>query len=89
MCKHVKHLEMQANIQKWGNSLAIRIPKILTEETGVSEGSSVEMTLENGKIILKPLHTNKYSLNDLLKKVNKNNLHDEINTNEPLGNEIW
>ena len=45
--------------------------------------------LENGKIILKPVKTKKYSLNDLLKKVNKNNLHSEIDTGETIGNEEW
>jgi len=80
---------MQTNIQKWGNSLAIRIPKAFTKETGIKDGSTIDITLEDGKIIVKPLKVMKYSLNDLLKKVNKENLHNEIESGDSIGNETW
>ena len=45
---------MKATVQKWGNSLAIRIPKNVTKETKVTEGSSINIQVENGNIILSP-----------------------------------
>jgi len=46
---------MKATIQKWGNSLAIRIPKNITKDTRVSEGSNIDIMIENGKIVLSPI----------------------------------
>ena len=79
---------MKATIQKWGNSLAIRIPKNISIDTNVSEGTNIEISVENGNIVLCP--TNKeYSLKELLKVVNSENIHSEVSTGENVGGEIW
>lgn len=77
---------MKTVIKKWGNSLGIRLPKYITAEYSLKDGSSVEIEEKEGKIIITP---HKNSLNELLDKINDNNLHDEIHTGEPAGKEIW
>jgi len=79
---------MKATIQKWGNSLAIRIPKNITKDSRVSEGSSIDIMVENGKIVLSPIKK-EYSLNELLKNITIDNIHTEISTGDQTGGEIW
>jgi len=79
---------MKATIQKWGNSLAIRIPKNITKDSRVSEGSNIEIMVENGKIVLSPIEKG-YSLNELLKNITIDNIHSEISTGDQTGGEIW
>jgi len=79
---------MKATIQKWGNSLAIRIPKNITKDSRVSEGSSIDIIVENGKIVLSPIEK-EYSLNELLKNITIDNIHSEISTGDQTGGEIW
>jgi antitoxin MazE len=79
---------MKTTVQKWGNSLAIRIPRNISRDTKVTEGSSVDVTVDNGNIILSP-SANQYSLKELLKKVKEENIHSEISTGDRMGGEIW
>ena len=79
---------MKATIQKWGNSLAIRIPKNITKDTKVSEGSNIDIMVENGNIVLSPIKK-EYSLKELLKKITIENIHSEISTDDQTGGEIW
>lgn len=60
---------MNARIQKWSNSLAVRVPKAFADEIGLEENSSVEVHIEDGKIILTLQSTPTYSLEDLLERV--------------------
>jgi len=79
---------MNATIQKWGNSLAVRIPKNISKDTGLSEGSSIDIMVENGNIVLSP-GKKEYSLKELLKNVTIENIHSEISTGNQVGGEIW
>lgn len=79
---------MKTTVQKWGNSLAIRIPRNITNETKVYEGCSVNIMVEDGKIILSPA-AREYSLQELLNKISDENIHSEVSTGEPEGGEIW
>jgi antitoxin MazE len=79
---------MKATIQKWGNSLAIRIPKNISKDTRVSEGSDINITVENGKIILSP-SPKEFSLKELLKNITNENIHSEVSTGDHMGGEIW
>jgi len=78
---------MEAKIQKWGNSLGLRIPKSIIKETKLNENSNVEVIHKNGNILIIPIK-NKYSLDDLLANITESNLHNEVDDN-PLGNEVW
>ena len=79
---------MKAIIQKWGNSLAIRIPKNITKDLRVSEGSNIDIMVKNGNIVLSP-RKKEYSLKEILKNITVENIHFEISTGDQIGAEIW
>ena len=78
---------MRARIQRWGNSLALRLPKAAAEEMGVSEGSSVEITAGVAKLVVRPTHH--YDLDDLLSQVRSKRRHAEVSTGARRGKEEW
>ena len=80
---------MVLKIQKWGNSLALRIPRAFAADTHIHNGSTVDLIFRNGKLIIVPVERSKFKLSDLLKQVSKDNLHGEITTGEPVGAESW
>ncbi len=80
---------MQTRIQKWGNSLALRIPKTFALEAGFGQDSPVEVSLEEGKIVIRPIREIAYSLEELMAGVTDENLHGEISTGPAVGNEAW
>lgn len=77
---------MQTVVQKWGNSLGIRIPSMYVKEFNLKNGNSVEITEENGKIVIVPP---KKTLQEMLSRVTQDNLHSPIETGSSLGNEEW
>jgi antitoxin MazE len=79
---------MEIEVQKWGNSLAIRIPKIYAKEISIDKGSAITINREDNKLILEPKQKEE-KLNALLSKITKENIHDEIETGEGVGNEAW
>jgi len=80
---------MKARIQKWGNSLALRIPKALAEEVHVRQNTQVEISLVDGKIVVEPIKTPEWTLEDLLEGITEENLHLEVESGPSVGNEIW
>jgi antitoxin MazE len=80
---------MKTRVQKWGNSLALRIPKSFAAEVGLDSNSSVEMSLRNGRLVVVPAAKPKITLKQLLAKVNEKNLHQEVDTGSALGGEAW
>ena len=71
---------------KWGNSLAVRLPSVLSRECGIEENTSVEVVGRNGQVVITPA-VRKYSLAELLSGVTKENPHDEFDTGRPVGRE--
>ena len=80
---------MKTRIRKWGNSLAVRIPKSFADEVGLRQDSAVEISLAEGEVVVRPIAEPKYTLDGLLAKVNKRNLHREIDTGGAVGKEMW
>ncbi len=80
---------MLAKIQKWGNSLALRIPKAFAEEAGLDSESPVEIKIVDGQLHIVPVHEPGYELEDLLAGITTDNLHDEVDTGNASGNEVW
>jgi antitoxin MazE len=80
---------MTSRVQKWGNSLALRIPKPLAAEAGLTNNSPVELCLCEGKLIVTPSAKPTVNLADLLAKVTKKNLHREVDTGPAMGGEAW
>jgi antitoxin MazE len=80
---------MKTVIKKWGNSLALRIPKPLADEVGLEEDSAVDLLLEEGKLVIVPAVAPRYTLDSLLADVTVENLHDEVDTGVAMGGEAW
>jgi antitoxin MazE len=80
---------MVTKIQKWGNSLGLRIPKSFAKEAGVKEGSAVDLSIQGGNLVIKTVRPLRYELGDLLSDIREDNLHDEISTGQPVGREAW
>ena len=80
---------MQTKIKKWGNSLALRIPKLLALDANLKLNNFVDISIDQGSIIITPIDEKEYSLEKLLKGVSKNNLHGEVDTGAPVGREVW
>ncbi len=81
---------MKVAFQKWGNSLALRVPKAFADEIGASEGRAANMSVSNGRLVVEvEQKRRKYTLDQLLKGMTKDNVPDEIDWGRPRGNEIW
>jgi len=80
---------MNATVQKWGNSLALRIPSSMAKDIQLRPGSAVELDVEEGRLIIKPAKKRKPALAQLLKGVTKDNRHSEQDWGAPVGREAW
>ena len=78
---------MRGKVDKWGNSLAIRIPKALAEDAKLKRGAEVEMKVERGKLSVRVIKASTYSLDGLLAGIKPSNLHGETATEPPKGKE--
>jgi len=79
---------MKTRIQKWGNSLALRIPKSCAAETHLGQGTLVEVSLLDGKLLITPLRQPAVELEKLWQGVTPNNLHHEVETGAAVGGEV-
>jgi len=80
---------VRTKIVKWGNSLGLRIPKSFAEEVQVSEGSTVDLGLENGLLVIRVIEARSIALEDLLAGVTAENRHGEVDTGNAAGGEVW
>lgn len=80
---------MLAKVQKWGNSIALRIPKAFAEEIHIAAESAVELTIEDGKLVIAPVEHQIFTLEKLLNGVTRENLHDEFDWGALVGMEEW
>ena len=80
---------MQSLIQKWGNSLALRIPKPFAREIGLDRGVPVDVSLEDGRLIVSPVTEPPIALGRLLEQVTEDNIHREVDTGAATGREVW
>jgi len=85
---------MKIEFQKWGNSLALRVPSAFAREVGAAEGKRAELTVENGALVVKvavakPRKRRRYRLEDLLAGITPETYHREADWGPPVGNEVW
>ncbi len=80
---------MLTHIQKWGNSLAVRIPQAVAREIGLNPDTSVEVSLVDGKLVITPVVKRKMTLAKLLAQVTDENIHHEVDTGSAVGREGW
>ena len=80
---------MKTRIQKWGNSLALRIPKSFAQEIHLEQGTMVEVSLQEGTLRVTPFAYPPITLESLLQQVTPQNLHQEVDTGPAVGVEVW
>ena len=82
---------MKTQLAKWGNSLAVRIPKPLAEAATLRQGDQLEMAVEeSGAITMrKPKRKRKATLQELLRAITPENVHEETDWGKPKGKETW
>ncbi|WP_047150888.1 AbrB/MazE/SpoVT family DNA-binding domain-containing protein [Aneurinibacillus tyrosinisolvens] len=73
-------------VQKWGNSLGIRIPKAIAMKVGLEEGSEIDFDVEDDKIIIK---RKAQKLKELLSQITPDNIYKEVSTGDAEGREVW
>jgi len=83
------HKIMTTKIKKWGNSLAIRLPKKTVDFLGLKEGSLVGFDYDKNQITIKPKKEKEYTLKELTDKITSKNIHQEVDWGGPVGKEIW
>ncbi len=79
---------MHTRVQKWENSLALRIPNVFVKDTGLIHGAEVDIILEDGAIVVRPEKNPKQSLKELLRGITKTNIHYEVETGLSVGGEF-
>lgn len=78
---------MKTRINRWGNSLALRIPKTYADELGIEDNTEVEISVVDGRLVV---HTERhYTLEELLGQITPENLHPETDWGDPVGKEAW
>lgn len=80
---------MTVIVAKWGNSLAIPIPKSVAKQASITEGTSINFSVEDNSIVITPQKRKKYTLDELLEGMNPDKFHAEFETGSAMGNENW
>ena len=83
------YMNISQHLRPWGNSVGIRLPQAVTKKAGLSVGQQLDISLENGRIVLTPVQPSPDSLDALVSRITPENLHASIDTDEPRGNEEW
>jgi antitoxin MazE len=79
---------MKTQVSRWGNSLAVRIPRHIADSANLREGDDLELAVKSGIVTMKP-SDKQPRLKDLVAKITPENRHHEIEWGLPQGNEIW
>jgi antitoxin MazE len=84
---------MKVQFLKWGNSLALRVPKIFAQEIGASVGKTASMEVRDGKLVVelakRRRRPRRYTLEQLVSGITPENRHSELEWGPPLGDEAW
>ena len=78
---------MTVSIKKWGNSLALRIPKDIAQTLHIENNSTLELNIKDGALVIEPV--NETLLESLVSRIDADNLHTEVDTGKVVGNEEW
>lgn len=80
---------MRVTVRRWGNSLAVRIPKSFADETRIQQDTEVELSIEEGRLIISPAEPRTITLGEPLEGVTPEDLHGEFKTGPAVGAETW
>ena len=78
---------MNTVIRKWGNSPAVRLPVSVMSTARLALEQRVQVTVEEGRVIIEPLCRVEYSLEQLVKGITRENCHREVSFGAPVGRE--
>jgi antitoxin MazE len=79
---------MTTQVAKWGNSLGLRLPKAVAQEAEIGDGDTVDVSVQNGAIVIRAAKT-RYSLDELVARITPKNRHAETDWGKRVGREIW
>ena len=79
---------MATTVQKWGNSLGLRIPKSVAEQVSLTNGTEVEFDTSGGVLTVRPKRRRKYTLAKLLAQAKGPHPHRELDWDGPVGREL-
>ena len=80
---------MKTRVQKWGNSLALRIPKSFAIEAGLQANAAVDLSLVDGTLVVQPVARQPFTLDQLLRGITDDNIPSEWDTGKAVGKEMW
>jgi len=80
---------MKTTVQKWGNSLAVRIPSAYAKEVSLKNRDSVNISVEEGALVLTPRGGPKPDLKTMLAGITRGNVHAAEEFGGPMGKEVW
>ena len=83
-----RYMAASTQIAKWGNSLGVRLPKSVALEADIDAGDAVDVSVENGAIVIRPSRPT-YSLEELVERITARNRHGESDWGEAVGHETW
>lgn len=82
-------IEAEVTVKKWGNSLAVRLPKEITNDVNLHEDSKIRLNVIDGNIVATPVKENKITLDSILEGITPKNYGKVIDFGAPVGKEIW
>jgi antitoxin MazE len=80
---------MKTVVRKWGNSLGIRIPKTFASEVKIGDGAEVDISVHDGRLVIKAIKPSRFSLEKLLAQVTVGNIHEKVDWGIQMGKEAW
>jgi antitoxin MazE len=82
---------MRTTVQRWGNSIAVRIPAAFARELGIEDQAAVDIAVRDGEFVVTPVAVegDEFTLDELLEGMTEDNLHEEIDWGPPRGREVW
>jgi antitoxin MazE len=80
---------MKTRVQKWGNSLALRIPKSFAAEAGLRANAAVELSLVEGALVVQPVTRQPLTLDQLLRGITDDNTPSDWDMGPAVGKEVW
>lgn len=80
---------MKTRVQKWGNSLAVRISRTFAADAGIEQGTLVDVSVSEGRVIVSPVEELEPTLEELLAGITDDNIHPAWDTGPAVGRETW
>jgi antitoxin MazE len=77
---------MRATVSRWGNSLALRLPRGIVGDANLAEGTVVDLVVEDGRIVITPAHA-PVRLSNLLNRFEPHHRHDPMDDCPEVGAE--